>query len=37
MGTDVTVIEYMPNIAPIEDEDISKELQKSFKKKELKF
>ena len=36
MGTDVTIIEYMPNIAPIEDEDISKELQKSFKKKGIK-
>ena len=36
MGTDVTIIEYMPNIAPIEDDDISKELQKSFKKKGIK-
>ena len=36
MGTDVTIIEYMPNIAPIEDEDISKELQKSFRKKGIK-
>ena len=36
MGTDVTIIEYMPNIAPIEDEDISKELQKSFMKKGIK-
>jgi len=32
MGVDVTVIEYMPNIVPIEDTDISKQLQRSFKK-----
>jgi pyruvate/2-oxoglutarate dehydrogenase complex dihydrolipoamide dehydrogenase (E3) component len=24
MGTEVTVVEFMPNIVPIEDEDISK-------------
>jgi pyruvate/2-oxoglutarate dehydrogenase complex dihydrolipoamide dehydrogenase (E3) component len=23
MGTEVTVVEFMPNIVPIEDEDIS--------------
>ncbi len=32
MGTDVTVVEYLPNIVPVEDEDISKQLEKSFKK-----
>ena len=32
IGTDVTIVEYLPNIVPIEDSDISKELQKSFKK-----
>ena len=36
MGTDVTVIEYLPNIVPLEDVDISKELEKSFKKKGIK-
>ena len=36
MGTDVTVIEYMPNIVPLEDIDVSKELEKSFKKKGIK-
>ena len=36
IGTEVTVIEYMPNIVPIEDLDISKELEKSFKKKGIK-
>ena len=32
MGTKVTVIEFMPRIVPVEDEDISKELEKQFKK-----
>jgi dihydrolipoamide dehydrogenase len=36
MGVDVTVVEYMPNIVPIEDEDISKQLQRSFKKSGIK-
>lgn len=33
MGTKVTVVEFMPRIVPVEDEDISKELEKSYKKK----
>lgn len=33
MGTKVTIVEYMPRIVPVEDEDISKELEKQFKKK----
>ncbi len=32
MGVDITVVEYMPNIVPIEDKDVSKQLQRSFKK-----
>jgi dihydrolipoamide dehydrogenase len=32
MGTKVTIVEFMPNILPVEDEDISKEVAKSFKK-----
>lgn len=36
MGTEVVVIEYMPNIVPIEDEDISKQLARSFKKSGIK-
>ena len=28
MGTNVTVVEYLPKIAPLEDDDISKELEK---------
>lgn len=32
MGTKVTVVEFLPRIVPVEDEDISKELEKNFKK-----
>jgi dihydrolipoamide dehydrogenase len=32
MGTKVTIVEFMPRIVPVEDEDISKELEKNFKK-----
>ena len=32
LGSKVTVIEYMPRITPVEDEDISKELEKILKK-----
>src|SRR5690349_15703030 len=32
MGTKVTVVEFLPRIVPVEDEDISKELEKIFKK-----
>lgn len=32
MGTEVTIVEYLPNIVPVEDEDISKQLERSFKK-----
>ncbi|MFC6267419.1 dihydrolipoyl dehydrogenase [Frigoriflavimonas asaccharolytica] len=32
MGTKVTIVEYMPVIVPVEDEDISKHLEKSLKK-----
>ncbi len=32
MGTKVTVVEFMPNIVPVEDEEVSKQLEKSFKK-----
>jgi dihydrolipoamide dehydrogenase len=36
MGSDVTVVEFMPNIVPVEDVDISKQLQRSFKKSGIK-
>lgn len=32
IGTDVTLVEYMPTIVPVEDTDVSKQLEKSFKK-----
>ena len=33
MGVDITIVEYLPNIVPVEDVDISKQLEKTFKKK----
>ncbi len=33
LGSEVTLIEAMPRIVPLEDEDISKELEKAFRKK----
>ena len=36
MGVEVTVVEYMPNIVPVEDTDVSKQLQRSFKKSGIK-
>ena len=36
MGTEVTVVEYLPRIVPVEDEDISKQLERSFKKAGVK-
>jgi dihydrolipoamide dehydrogenase len=33
MGTKVTIVEFLPRVVPIEDEDISKELEKNYKKK----
>ncbi|MDQ3278649.1 MAG: dihydrolipoyl dehydrogenase [Bacteroidota bacterium] len=32
MGTKVTIVEFMPRVVPVEDEEISKELEKNFKK-----
>lgn len=32
IGTKVTIVEYMPNIVPVEDEEVSKQLERSFKK-----
>jgi dihydrolipoamide dehydrogenase len=32
MGTEVTIVEFMPNIVPVEDEDISKQFERSLKK-----
>jgi len=36
MGTEVTIIEYQDNIVPVEDEDVSKELEKNFKRNGVK-
>ncbi|MDG1283627.1 MAG: dihydrolipoyl dehydrogenase [Flavobacteriales bacterium] len=36
MGCDVTIVEFMPNIVPVEDVDVSKQLQRSFKKSGIK-
>mgnify|MGYP003593674171 CR=1 FL=1 len=32
LGTKVTIVEFMPKVVPVEDDDISKELEKQFKK-----
>ncbi len=36
MGSQVTLVEYMPNIVPVEDIDVSKQLGRSFKKAGIK-
>ncbi|HLU51918.1 MAG TPA: dihydrolipoyl dehydrogenase [Flavobacteriaceae bacterium] len=32
MGTEVTIVEFLPNLVPLEDEEISKQFERSFKK-----
>lgn len=36
IGVDVTIVEYAPNVVPVEDEEISKQLGRSFKKAGIK-
>jgi dihydrolipoamide dehydrogenase len=36
LGTEVTIVEFMPKIVPVEDDDISKQLERSFKKSGIK-
>ena len=36
IGSDVTILEYQKNILPLEDEDISKQLERNFKKNGIK-
>ena len=36
MGTKVTLVEFMPNILPVEDEEVSKQMGRSFKKSKIK-
>lgn len=36
LGVDVTVVEFLPRIVPVEDEEVSKALERSFKKAGMK-
>ena len=36
MGSEVTIVEYLPRIVPVEDADVSKQLERSFKKSGIK-
>jgi dihydrolipoamide dehydrogenase len=36
IGTEVTIVEFLPRIVPVEDEEVSKALDKSFKKAGIK-
>jgi dihydrolipoamide dehydrogenase len=36
IGTEVTLVEFLPNVVPNEDEEISKNLERSFKKMKMK-
>lgn len=36
IGTEVTIVEYMPRIVPVEDEEVSKQLERTFKKQGIK-
>ncbi len=35
-GSEVTVIEMLPRVVPVEDEDVSKELERNFKKQKIR-
>ena len=36
MGTEVTLVEFLPNVVPLEDEEVSKQLERTFKKSKMK-
>lgn len=36
MGTEVTIVEYLPHLVPVEDEDVSKQFERIFKKSGIK-
>lgn len=36
IGTQVTLVEFLPHIVPLEDEEVSKTLERSFKKNKMK-
>lgn len=35
LGSKVTIVEYMPNLMPLEDEDVSKQMERSFRKMKM--
>ena len=36
MGTEVTIVEFLPTLVPLEDEEVSKQFERSFKKAGIK-
>lgn len=36
LGTEVTIVEYLPRLVPVEDEEVSKELERQFRKAGIK-
>ena len=36
MGTEVTIVEFLPNLVPLEDVEVSKQFERSFKKAKIK-
>jgi dihydrolipoamide dehydrogenase len=36
LGTQVTLVEFLPRIVPVEDEEVSKQLERSFKKMKMR-
>ena len=36
IGTKVTIVEYLPNLVPVEDEEVSKQFERNFKKAGIK-
>ena len=36
LGVEVTLVEFLPNVVPLEDEEVSKQLARSFKKAKMK-
>lgn len=36
LGTEVTLVEFLPGVVPLEDEEVSKQLERTFKKSKMK-
>jgi len=36
LGTEITIVEFLPQIVPVEDDEVSKQLERTFKKKGMK-